>query len=1306
MANRLLQLLDADGSVSVKAVHAELFPMAGNAAAASAQLSNLLKAIAAAAEQAHVAIKHGYEGEKKAGVAARKLHFVGAGSTGQADTEGLDAIPPAQLVSGQQGLALTSTRPVVLLTFNTHELHEVLKAFSSGNAASLKPADESGIPVYRLGQHGGLDVLLRHSAQGNRQAQRSVADLHTALQPLAVVAVGIAFGVKEAKQGLGDVLVSTFICDYEHSKVHAGGQIVLRGPRPPASRRWLEAVRQVDAVTQLGAGRATWPTLHLGGILSGEKLVDALDYRDSLMALAGQDDIVGGEMEAVGLFHAMDGHHTDWIVIKAICDFADGLKSQDKDNRQQMAAHNAAYVVKKLFDSGLVSYRQAAGSTHPGLGETAPPHALPAALQRTWRARMDALDIGVDPIPGQGAEVTHLDTLLTQAQKSNEPAELRPKVVALDDIVAWATRPLTNTEQPLYALLGEYGMGKTTTCQRAYMLLLNRRAAGEPVPMAHYFDLRKVDLATGTSGAPRVPTLDETITDCLRNGYLHEGGVVPRYENVLDDINQGAVIFFDGLDEVLARLPEQQGLTFTANLLKLLPEAQRRGAPAPRVLLSCRTQFFRNLREQHNHLCGEHRGGQPAAQFRALVLLPFGEPQIRAYLQAALPQAEPEQLLKLIGEVHNLSELTQRPFLLKLVARFIPQLEQWRAEGRTVTGATLYREMAREWLVRDKAKQSFQPEDKERLAADLAAHLVQAKRRGLTATELEIWLNQWLAQQEPHAPFQLKPRELLQEDLRNSTFLKRIDDANPQSSRFEFAHSSLFEFFLALHLLNALRDGGPADGAARRRWAMTQPSMETLDFFGQLLAEEPALMATLSQWQGSYMPQASEVLLAYALRAWRSGWPMPAMQAADLRGAQLEGWHFGSADEEPSPQAKRLDLSGARFDGAVLRRARFWHTRLDHASFEGAALDQAEFLHCTLRGTGWIGAETGGTQFRPLAAGQPGHAVTSPVHSTLEHANGHGLPVTSCAVSPNGRWVLSASLDKNLHLWDANTGALLRRFEGHQGWVRDCSYSPDGRSVLSASDDKTLGLWDAASGTLLRRFEGHQGSVSACAFSADGRWVLSASDDKSVGLWDAASGALLRRFENHEEGVRDCAFSPDGHWVLSASGDKTLRLWDAVSGALLRRFEGHLGEINACTFSPDGNWVLSASDDKTLRLWDAVSGALLRRFEGHQGLICACAFSPDGRWVLSASGDMTLRLWDAASGALLRNHLHAPGASATWTPDGSQLLHASGAAWRHLRWWATTPEHPMGGSWPLECPPAGQSVVVEPWPLQTEPVPI
>ena len=112
----------------------------------------------------------------------------------------------------------------------------------------------------------------------------------------------------------------------------------------------------------------------------------------------------------------------------------------------------------------------------------------------------------------------------------------------------------------------------------------------------------------------------------------------------------------------------------------------------------------------------------------------------------------------------------------------------------------------------------------------------------------------------------------------------------------------------------------------------------------------------------------------------------------------------------------------------------------------------------------------------------------------------------------------------------------------HDGPVRAASFSPDGRTVVTASVDKTARLWDAASGKELQRLT-HEERVFAASFSPDGRTVVTASTDKTARLWDAASGKELQRL-THEGEVYAASFSPDGRTVVTASGDKTARLWD------------------------------------------------------------------------------------------------------------------------------------------------------------------
>lgn len=237
--------------------------------------------------------------------------------------------------------------------------------------------------------------------------------------------------------------------------------------------------------------------------------------------------------------------------------------------------------------------------------------------------------------------------------------------------------------------------------------------------------------------------------------------------------------------------------------------------------------------------------------------LPLSEQQVRGYLGAALPETDPERLLDTLRSVHNLTELSQRPYTLKLVAEFIPEIERDRLAGKPAYGVSLYRRMAQRWLERDGGKHYIRPEHKLRLATHLAVHLWQTGSGRLSAEGIEGWFHAWLAS-EPDLRrryAKLHPDQL-EEDLRTATFLARQD--NPTGSSFRFAHASLLEFFLANYLFQAVRDQAP------ERWAIKVPSDETLDFLGQLLAQanDPALPHTLQGWRVPYRPQVSELLAA------------------------------------------------------------------------------------------------------------------------------------------------------------------------------------------------------------------------------------------------------------------------------------------------------------------------------------------------------------------------------------------------------------------------------------------------------------
>jgi len=849
-----------------------------------------------------------------------------------------------------------------------------------------------------------------------------------------------------------------------------------------------------------------------------------------------------------------------------------------------------------------------------------------------------------------------------------------PGVDALDFLMDW----LRDVEAPpLFALLGEYGMGKTITCQRLVRALDVERDSDPSLPTPIYFDLRNL---TGLDRG--VPLLVDVVNECIRRGWQPTAGRRElEYQQIEELARAGALVIFDGLDEALVHMSSADGQAFTRELMKFFALKNARDSSfGPRILISCRTHYFRTLRDQINAFTGHERGAVRARDYRALVLLPFSDDQVHEYLKRVLPSIEVEQLQELIRSVHNLSELTQRPYTLKLVAKFIPDIEKWRAEGRNVFGVTLYRRMVRAWLERDSGKHILKPDHKMLLMAHLAAHLMQRRSRLLLVSDLESWFNKFLASQP-----ELKERyssvhpDKLEEDLRTATFLVRQDSkVEGDMGAFRFAHSSMLEFFLADHLFRALRND---DVAA---WALPLPSQETLDFLGQMLgdADDAMLLVRMSNWRSPYRQGVGEILLSYTLLAMEKGWPTPELSGIDLRGVDLSEWVFKGWHD------RRLNLSGANFGGANLRETKWHRVRLQHAEFLESKLEGSEWVEVDVEDADFGLADLSGSRWRiaslknarfdnsdayrmiwmdcvGLPNQPPSGVVVSPSWAPphtglLLQAELFAGAYLECTFSPHGNRIATASDDGSVHLWDAHSGEPLHSLRGHNNWVRSCAFSPKGDLIASAGHDGKVCVWDARSGNALGSLLGHEGGVRACAFSPNGDRIASAGEDGTIRLWDAHFGKPLRVLRGRKRSVWSCAFSPDGDRIASAVNNGTVRLWDAHSGMPLRTLRGHENKVTDCAFSPNCNLIASVGNDGTVRLWDANTGSLLRSLFGHEGGVRACAFSPDGDRIASAGDDGIVRLWDAHTGKCVRT-LQGHNSwveSCAFSPDGNRIASA------------------------------------------------
>ncbi len=225
----------------------------------------------------------------------------------------------------------------------------------------------------------------------------------------------------------------------------------------------------------------------------------------------------------------------------------------------------------------------------------------------------------------------------------------------------------------------------------------------------------------------------------------------------------------------------------------------------------------------------------------------------------------------------------------------------------------------------------------------------------------------------------------------------------------------------------------------------------------------------------------------------------------------------------------------------------------------------------------------------------------------LRRLTGHGATISSLDWSPNGAWIVSASHDKTIKTWDAETGAELATFEGHQFPIYDVRISPDGLQVASAAAAPENRVFDQKPSPRLGE----------------------------VMVWDVKSRKPVLTLSTGEGPAFCLAFSPTQKLLAVGGADGVARLWSHETGELHTECEGHTAAIHGVSFSGDGRRLATGSDDASVRLWDVGTGQELLVLRGHAKSVACVEFAKHGDRLVSSAASFVapgeLILWEAGS---------------------------------------------------------------------------
>tara|TARA_R110001606_G_scaffold373372_1_gene530736 strand:+ start:161 stop:2551 length:2391 start_codon:yes stop_codon:yes gene_type:complete len=236
----------------------------------------------------------------------------------------------------------------LIVTATSIEFETARKLLTSIDEEVFKAYDHNN--TYYIGIFGCyISAICKSNSMGTISlggSAQTVGDAIRSLSPKAVIMAGIAFGRTEEKQRLGDILVCKSLIMYEQSRFNNNGSIDSRGAKPEPNRTLFNRMTQDSEFQFEYEGVDTVSQVIAGGILSGEKLIDNPEEKNNLFNRFS--DAIGGEMEGTGVYTECASQSIPWILVKSICDWADGKKHKE---HQPKSAFIALSFIEKTLSS-------------------------------------------------------------------------------------------------------------------------------------------------------------------------------------------------------------------------------------------------------------------------------------------------------------------------------------------------------------------------------------------------------------------------------------------------------------------------------------------------------------------------------------------------------------------------------------------------------------------------------------------------------------------------------------------------------------------------------------------------------------------------------------------------------------------------------------------------------------------------------------------------------------------------------------------------------------------------------------------
>uniref|UniRef100_A0A8C1Z8H3 U3 small nucleolar RNA-interacting protein 2 n=1 Tax=Cyprinus carpio TaxID=7962 RepID=A0A8C1Z8H3_CYPCA len=220
--------------------------------------------------------------------------------------------------------------------------------------------------------------------------------------------------------------------------------------------------------------------------------------------------------------------------------------------------------------------------------------------------------------------------------------------------------------------------------------------------------------------------------------------------------------------------------------------------------------------------------------------------------------------------------------------------------------------------------------------------------------------------------------------------------------------------------------------------------------------------------------------------------------------------------------------------------------------------------------------------------------LIAPDPAEIRLMRGHKLPVTCLVITPDEKYIFSASKDCSIIKWEVESGKKVQkiaggrkgteaRHVGHTTHILCMAISSDGKYLASGDMNKLIMIWDPTTCKHLYKLKGHRDAVSGLAFRRGTHTLYSASHDRSIKVWSVDENAYVETLFGHQDMITGLDCLSRERCVTAGGRDRTVRVWKIAEESQLV-FHGHEGSID-CIQLINEEHMVTGGDDGSISVW-------------------------------------------------------------------------------------------------------------------------